>query len=178
MLSILSVDLEGDLEPGNSIGLMAEGQTIYASSDNLYVATSPWMAWPATRWEEGSGRTETLTTQIHMFDISNPDTAIYAASGEVEGVLQSQWSMDENEGILRVVVTDENPWWGSSDVPDSAVVTMERRGEELVQDRVGRRTWEERTGLRGPVHPRQGICRHISPGRPALCCRPIRSNEP
>ena len=133
MLSILSVDLEGDLEPGNSIGLMAEGQTIYASSDNLYVATSPWMAWPATRWEEGSGRTETLTTQIHMFDISNPDTAIYAASGEVEGVLQSQWSMDENEGILRVVVTDENPWWGSSDVPDSAVVTMERRGEELVQ---------------------------------------------
>ena len=41
--------------------------------------------------------------------------------------------MDEYEGVLRVVVTDENPWWGSSDVPDTAVVTMERRGDELVQ---------------------------------------------
>lgn len=133
MLSILSIDLEGDLEPGNSIGLMAEGQTIYASSDNLYVATSPWMAWPAARWEEDSGKNETLTTQIHMFDITDPTAASYVASGEVEGVLQSQWSMDEYKGVLRVVVTDENPWWGSSDVPDSGVVTMERQGDELVQ---------------------------------------------
>jgi hypothetical protein len=133
MMSILSIDPDEGLEPGNSIGLLAEGQTIYASNDNLYVATSPWMAWPSTRWEEGPDETNELTTQIHMFDISDPATATYIASGEVEGVLHSQWSMDEYEGILRVVVTDENPWWGSSDVPDSAVVTMQRRGDELVQ---------------------------------------------
>ena len=133
MLSILSIDLESGLEPGNSIGLLAAGQTIYASNDNLYVATSPWMAWPAARWEESQNNDDTLTTQLHMFDISDPVTATYVASGEVEGVLHSQWSMDEYEGVLRVVVTDENPWWGSSDVPDTAVVTMERRGDELVQ---------------------------------------------
>jgi hypothetical protein len=133
MLSILSIDLDSGLEPGNSIGLLAAGQTIYASNDSLYVATSPWMAWPASRWEEGRDRDDTLTTRLHMFDISDPVTATYVASGEVEGVLHSQWSMDEYEGVLRVVVTDENPWWGSSDVPDTAVVTMERRGDELVQ---------------------------------------------
>ncbi len=132
MLSILSIDLADGLEPGNSIGLLAEGQTIYASHDNLYVATSPWMAWPATRWEE-QDKDDALTTQLHMFDISNPDTAIYVASGEVEGVLHSQWSMDEYEGTLRVVTTDENPWWGSSDVPDTAVTTMQRKGDELVE---------------------------------------------
>ncbi len=132
MLTILSIDLDEGLEPGNSLGLLAEGQTIYASNDNLYVATSPWMAWPATRWEEQS-KDDTLKTQIHMFDISDPATAQYVASGEVEGVLLSQWSMDEYEGTLRVVVTDENPWWGSSDVPDTAVVTMQQRGAELVQ---------------------------------------------
>lgn len=133
MLSVLSIDLDEGLEPGNSIGLLAEGQTIYASNDNLYVATSPWMAWPATRWEENQKNGDGLTTQIHMFDISDPKTAQYVASGEVEGVLHSQWSMDEYKGILRVVTTDENPWWGSSEVPDSSVITLERRGDTLVQ---------------------------------------------
>jgi len=133
MLTILSLDLDAGLEPGNSIGLLAEGQTIYASNESLYVATSPWMAWPATRWEEGQDKNEKLTTQLHMFDISDPKTATYVASGEVEGTLLSQWSMDEYEGTLRVVTTDENPWWGSSDVPDTAVITMQRMGDELVQ---------------------------------------------
>jgi hypothetical protein len=133
MLTVLSIDLESGLEPGSSIGLLAAGQTIYASNESLYVATSPWMAWPATRWEEGKDSDDTLTTQLHKFDISNPTTATYVASGEVEGVLHSQWAMDEYEDVLRVVVTDENPWWGSSDVPDTAVVTMVHRGDDLVQ---------------------------------------------
>jgi uncharacterized secreted protein with C-terminal beta-propeller domain len=133
MLSILSIDLDSGLEPGNSIGLLAEGQTIYASTENLYIATSPWMAWPAARWEEAQNSNDKLTTQLHMFDISDPATATYVASGEVEGTLLSQWSMDEYEGTLRVVVTDENPWWGSSDVPDTAVVTLQRKGGDLVQ---------------------------------------------
>jgi hypothetical protein len=131
MLSVLSVELDEGLEPGNGIGLMAEGQTIYASNDNLYVATAPWQAWQVFETEETSVRPETLTTQIHMFDINDPSVARYVASGEVEGTLLSQWSMDEYNNVLRVVVTDENPWWGSNDVPDTAVVTLERRGAEL-----------------------------------------------
>ncbi|NHZ70984.1 MAG: hypothetical protein GWP18_05015, partial [Proteobacteria bacterium] len=133
MLTILSIDLEQGLEPGNGIGLLAEGQTVYASSENLYVATAPWMAWPiATFAEDGSGP-ETLTTQIHMFDISDPREASYVASGEVDGTLLSQWSMDEYKGTLRVVVTNETPWWNSSDVPDSAVITLQREGEQLIE---------------------------------------------
>ena len=133
MMTILSIDLEEGLEPGNSIGLLAEGQTLYASQDNLYVATSPWMAWRVPLTEDEENQKETFSTQIHVFDIGDPDTTTYVASGDVEGTLLSQWSMDEYEGTLRVVVTDENPWWGSSDVPDTAVVTMERRNDELVE---------------------------------------------
>ncbi|GMQ93975.1 MAG: hypothetical protein BMS9Abin12_1457 [Acidimicrobiia bacterium] len=133
MLSILSIDLDSGLEPGNSIGLLAEGQTIYASAENLYVATSPWMAWPVARFQEEPDKNDKYSTQIHMFDISDPTIATYVATGEVEGTLLSQWSMDEYEGTLRVVVTDGNPWWGSSDVPDTAVVTMQRKGDELIQ---------------------------------------------
>ena len=133
MMTILSIDLEEGLEPGNSIGLLADGQPIYASQDNLYVATSPWMAWRVPVAEDEIDKSETFSTMIHMFDISDPETARYVASGDVEGSLLSQWSMDEHEGTLRVVVTDENPWWGSSDVPDTAVVTMQRRDDELVE---------------------------------------------
>ena len=133
MMTVLSVDLESGLEPGSSIGLLAEGQTLYASQDNLYVTTSPWMAWRVPMSEDDIDKNESFSTQIHMFDITDPDTTTYVASGDVEGTLLSQWSMDEYEGTLRVVVTDENPWWGSSEVPDTAVVTMERRGDELVE---------------------------------------------
>jgi hypothetical protein len=133
MMTILSIDLEEGLAPGNSIGLLAEGQTLYASQDNLYVATSPWMARPMPFSQDDIDKDEAFSTRIHMFDITDPDTTTYVASGEVEGTLLSQWSMDEYEGTLRVVVTDENPWWGSSEVPDTAVVTMERRGDELVE---------------------------------------------
>lgn len=131
MLNVLSIDLEAGLEPGNGIGLLAEGQTVYSSANNLYVATAAWMAWPAAQ-REGSAN-DTFKTQIHAFDISDPEITRYAGSGEVDGVLKSQWSMDEYEGTLRVVVTDENPWWGSSDVPETTVVTMQLLGDTLVQ---------------------------------------------
>ncbi|MDJ0792105.1 MAG: beta-propeller domain-containing protein [Acidimicrobiia bacterium] len=132
MLTVLTIDAQRNLTPGGGVGLLAEGQTIYASSDNLYVATGPWMVWPLVE-ARGGEAPDTFTTQIHQFDITNPRTAAYVASGEVEGVLLSQWSMDEYEGILRVVVTDENPWWGSSDVPETSVVALEQRGTELIE---------------------------------------------
>lgn len=132
MLNVLSIDLTAGLEPGNGIGLMAEGSTVYASPTNLYVATAPWMAWRPADREQSEGR-DTFTTEIHAFDISDARTARYRASGEVEGVLHSQWSMDEWEGTLRVVVTDENPWWGSSDVPETSVVTLRQLDDRLVQ---------------------------------------------
>ncbi len=134
MLTVLTVDLDTGLTPGNGVGLLAEGQTVYASAKNLYVATAPWMAWPLIERPGGiDDLPDSLSTQIHMFDITDPQTAVYVASGEVDGTLLSQWSMDEYDGTLRVVVTDETPWWNSADAPDSAVVTLQRKGDELAQ---------------------------------------------
>jgi len=133
MLTILTIDLTEGLHPGGSVGLLAEGETVYASSTSLYVAAAPWMAWraPDTR----SRRPEPPTTSIHMFDITDPEAARYVASGEVEGTLLSQWSMDEYDGTLRVVVTDESTRWGgpTRHVPDTAVVALRRIGDRLAQ---------------------------------------------
>lgn len=131
MLNVLTIDLEDGVEPGNGIGLLAEGQTVYASSEYLYVATGAWMVWPLIA-REGQPP-ENLSTEIHMFDISDPETARYVASGDVDGVLMSQWSMDEFDGTLRVVVTDESPFFGSETPPSTSVVTMQRVGDRLEQ---------------------------------------------
>lgn len=133
MLTVLPVDLDQGLQPGDGIGLLAEGQTVYASSNSLYVATAPWMAWPIATFEDESQNDATLTTQIHMFDISDLGGASYVASGEVEGTMLSQWSMDEYEGTLRVVVTDEAPWGGGSEVPETSVIALQREDEKLVE---------------------------------------------
>ncbi len=136
MLTVLSIELDSGLQPGNGIGLLAEGQTVYASRDNLYVATTPWAAWPRIAAAEGALTPEVPTTAIHMFDITDPTTATYVASGEVEGTLLSQWSIDEYESTLRVVVTDEIPWGSagrSIETPDTSVVTLQRSGDQLVQ---------------------------------------------
>ncbi len=132
MVTILSIDLDEGREPGNSIGFLAEGQTAYASVENVYVSTAPWMVRPVARFQQDDNR-DSLWTQIHMFDASDPDTVRYVASGEVEGVLHSHRAMDQFDGTLRVVVTDENSGWDSADAPDTAVVAMQRVGDDLVE---------------------------------------------
>ncbi len=130
MLSVLSLDVESALAPTGGIGLLAVGQTVYASHDNLYVATSPWQWWDV---DDTANDSRSVRTQIHQFDITDPKSAGYLASGEVDGALHSQWALDEYQGVLRVVVTDETPWWRGSGEPETSVVTLEARGDTLVK---------------------------------------------
>lgn len=50
--SVLSIDLEKGLSPNGGIGLFAEGSIVYASQENLYVATQPWAG---GGWVDGGG---------------------------------------------------------------------------------------------------------------------------
>lgn len=132
MLSVMSIDLDEPLTPHGGMGLLAQGDTVYASHDNLYVATAPWRWWPVDARDDD---TPEVTTRIHQFDISDPRQARYVASGKVKGTLHSQFSLDEYDGVLRVVVTDNSPWWRGSGTPTTSVVTMRRTGERL--NRIG-----------------------------------------
>ena len=88
---------------------------------------SPWRWWPEAR----SG--DDLTTSLHRFDISGEDQAAYVASGQVEGILHSQFALDEHEGILRVVVTDGADWRRGSEVPETSVVALDTVRDRLVE---------------------------------------------
>lgn len=114
-LTVLTIDLSEGLAPADAVGVFADGDTVYASQDSLYVATQRWNDWSVLEGDEVADEFEGVTTEIHKFDISGESAARYIASGEVEGFILNQWAMSEHHGDLRVATTSEPEWWGWRD---------------------------------------------------------------
>ena len=132
-LSVLTFDVSADSpSPTSTTGLVASGSTVYASTDRLVVATNQWDNW---RWSGNDGSWWTgeqeMRTDLHSFDISDPDGTTYQASGTVDGFLLSQWALDEENGVLRVATTTDPP--GVSEESQSSLIMMREDGDELVE---------------------------------------------
>ena len=171
---------------------MSTGDTVYASTDNLYVATQNWdWRWggpvplpsrcDATtgaarrrRREHEPGPPPTL---IHQFRLDGGTEATYVASGQVEGRLLNQFAMSEHNGDLRVATTTDD-WGGFGDQSESTVFVLRPNGDELEQISSigglgkGEQIYAVRfigdAGLRG----------HVPPDRSALRARPVRPGQP
>jgi uncharacterized secreted protein with C-terminal beta-propeller domain len=132
---VVTLDLGGRLDPSSAAAVIAQGETVYASAERLYVATNVWVP-PELL---GDARLEVMeedySTALHAFDISSDGPARYLASGSVDGHLLNQFSMDEYQEHLRVATTDGSPWGGTPN-SESAVAVLAVRGDRLVQ--VGR----------------------------------------
>lgn len=131
-LMVLTVDLgdDGDdgLELNDSLSVFTDAQTVYASTERLAVATPRWPDFD----EDGElAEGDDYRTAIHSFDISEPTSTSYAASGSVRGHLLNQFSMSEYRGYLRVATTDGNPWDSRSS--ESFVTVLSESGGDLVQ---------------------------------------------
>ena len=113
-LSVLSFDLSDGIATEAVSAVMSGGDTVYASSTNLYVATRRWADWAALDEETAMREAETISTHIHQFDIGGSGGAEYLASGSVDGFLLNQFAMSEYDGHLRVASTDDPSWswWG------------------------------------------------------------------
>jgi hypothetical protein len=163
ILSVLTVDVSaGALVPdAGTIGVLAGGDTIYASTDRLYVATQRWRAdgpggvpapapgggttagpidditpeprFPDDDAPEGDDedREPDVTTELHAFDLADPRATTYLGSGEVDGTLLSQWALSEHDDVLRVASTVGSPWEARSS--ESYVTTLELQDGELVE---------------------------------------------
>ena len=131
-LSVTNFDASKELNINTwrSISLAATGQEIYATNRHVYVAT--------TEWQEDS---ESQMTTIHKFGTllavnqsNNGQTTmerpIYMATGEVEGSLLDQFSMDEYQDDLRVAVTLDN-----KDVSENHVKIL--RSNEGILEKIG-----------------------------------------
>jgi len=134
-LVVLTIDISQGLEPADAVGVFADGDTIYASQESLYVATQRWHDWVTLEDAQAAKEFVGVTTEIHKFDISGAAAATYVASGEVEGFLLNQWAMSEYNGDLRVATTSEPEWWGGRDdsVSESFVKVL-REGEGVLEE--------------------------------------------
>ena len=127
--TVISVPISGGFDPSASTAVMAPGDTVYASTGSLYVATTRWIesdTFDDDGWEDAWRQRR---TSIHRFDISGARAA-YEASGEVLGVIHNQFSLSEHAGHLRVVTTVGGPW---GDESDSQVRVLSTDGDVLVE---------------------------------------------
>ncbi|WP_419856221.1 beta-propeller domain-containing protein [Candidatus Poriferisodalis sp.] len=130
--TVMSVPVSGDIDPSSSTAVTAPGDTVYASVDSLYVATTRWFDPEQFADDEDGWRRawQERRTALHRFDISGDGSASYEASGEVTGEIHNQFSLSEHEGYLRVVTTVRNPW---GDESESHVRVLEQQGDVLVE---------------------------------------------
>ncbi|MFA9432959.1 beta-propeller domain-containing protein [Egicoccus sp. AB-alg2] len=126
-LSVLTVDVaDGGLLPDDGgVGVLAGGDTVYASAERLFVATTRWVDWESLSEREARREAERTVTEIHAFDITDPGGTRYLASGEVPGRLLNQWAMSEHAGHLRVATTvGDTSWWGGAGEPSQSLVSV------------------------------------------------------
>ncbi len=134
-LSVLTLDIAQGLDPAGAAAVIADGETVYASTERLYVATNVWVPTDLIGDPRLNTLEEEYSTAIHAFDITGDGPARYLASGSVDGHLLNQFSMDEFDGHLRVATTDGSPW-SATDASESAVSVLAVDGNSLVE--VGR----------------------------------------
>ncbi len=75
--------------------LLARTEQLYASSHSLYLTTYQW---------DWSGASASPSTQLHKLELSGAGVK-YAGSGEVQGTIHNQFSLDEHQDVLRVAHT-------------------------------------------------------------------------
>ena len=130
-LTVLTIDMTRGLPAVDTDAVTTSGQTIYASTRSLYVATENW--YDGT---ESADAAAGVTTEIHKFAAAEEGETSYRASGEVPGYMLSQWSMSEHENVLRVASTTSPPWLGNGQTAqsESFVTTLgESEDKKLVK---------------------------------------------
>jgi uncharacterized secreted protein with C-terminal beta-propeller domain len=133
-LSVLTFDAGSDLGDGDAVSVLAAGDTVYASTDRLYVATNSYIDPIVFRTDPGAATgpwSRDYSTSIHAFSIEGDGAAEYLASGTVPGYLVDQFAMSEHDGRLRAASTKGVPW-NSDEESVSMLTVLEQRGDELV----------------------------------------------
>jgi uncharacterized secreted protein with C-terminal beta-propeller domain len=128
-LAILTVDLDRGMYSLDRDGVMAGAEVVYGSSDSLYVASRRYVR----ALELGTDVPEGMRTEIHRFDLSDPDKTVYKATGTVPGFVLNNYALSEYRGKLRVATTEDPQWFadGTNTHGKSTVSVLEQQGSKL-----------------------------------------------
>lgn len=131
LVTLVSFDLgASSLSDGQPVTVAADGNTVYGSGPNLYLAHDQrWRGWNLDAWD--GGRNVKPRTDLFQFDITVPKP-VYVAAGSVPGWLLNQYSLSEHDGVLRAATT-QSPPWRTDQKSSSAVYTLRQDGGALKQ---------------------------------------------
>ena len=115
--SIISFDLVSDSIAWDADHVLSNWPTVYASRDLLVLAEPQhdwWWFWDANAEIPDA-------TNLHGFDLSRAGETRYVGSGRVDGLLFDQFSLDEQDGFVRVATTSNlfGRWWLENPPPVS-----------------------------------------------------------
>lgn len=135
--TILSFDLGASELAVDADTVMSNWSTVYASRDRLYLAETAWAPW--WQWSRVEpGDLFVPATNIHAFDVTLAGRSSYVGSGRIDGTVLNQFSLDEEEGLLRVAATT-TAWraWGQGvgveppPPPESHIYVLEEKDGAL-----------------------------------------------
>ncbi len=131
-LSVLDLDLTSDMKPPEATSVLTDGETVYASQENLFISTTDYPEIVPFGEENFQNTEEEYSTSIHQFTMKTGDKTEYKASIDVEGHLLNQFAMSEHNGNLRVATTTGTPW-GFDESNESVVTVIEISDEGLTE---------------------------------------------
>lgn len=129
--SILKFDVDSDSStPVDNLSFRTQkyqSSHVYVTRDSIYISSTET---PFAESSDGLWRVrhQNPNTRIHKVDIAGSQMA-YKGSGVVEGTIESQFSLDEHDGYLRVATTTNE--WSTTD-SENHIHVFEDVGNELV----------------------------------------------
>ena len=131
-LSVLTFGGESGVDAGDAAAVIAGGETVYASTESIYIATNVWV--PSGWFGDGGRRLQRVVQHGHpqVLDLrerSRPSTRPPAACA---GTCSTSSPWTSTTAYLRVATTDGPPW-GFDETSESFVVVFEQQGDQLVE---------------------------------------------
>ncbi len=133
-LSLISFDLADPYAELQRQSIISDGGQVYANRDHLYLAMMENEFW---RWQpvmQEQAEQPIPGTTLHKFSLSGQPQ--YLASGRVDGYMLNQFSMDEQDDLLRIVTTSD-AWWSDEPPQNSLFILQQNGGELTVRSKLG-----------------------------------------
>ncbi|MBN2451788.1 MAG: beta-propeller domain-containing protein [Lentisphaeria bacterium] len=122
-------------DPAGAFGTQAflgAGNTVYASKDSLYVASSSWYWRPILMAEPGTpDGVNRESTTVYRFALNGMEVT-FVGAGEVPGRVLNSFSMDEHEGVFRIATTSHANFW-TEEVSSNAIYALDAELKPLGQ---------------------------------------------
>jgi len=136
MLTVLTFDLTASaLGRGDGLTIVADGDTVYGSGTNLYVASDQrWRAMTVAKVMGGAPiRPAEARTEIYKFNVDGNERPRFVGGGSVPGYVINQYALSDWDGKLRVATTTGEPWAGEQQrKSESAVYVLAQNKRKLV----------------------------------------------